>query len=100
MWINCLISVILDVSIGGHFSGRLEFAMTTTAQPVLTTVDYFESIYAEADGESSRIPWADGQPASALVNWLNAVAPSLRQPNQSDASTSLESQAGPHEHSN
>ena len=65
------------MSIGGHFSGRLEFAMTTTAQPVLTTVDYFESIYAEAAGESSCIPWADGHPASALVNWLNAVAPSL-----------------------
>lgn len=65
------------MSIDGHFSGRLEFAMTTTVQPVLTTVDYFESIYAEAAGESSCIPWADGHPASALVNWLNAVAPSL-----------------------
>ncbi len=65
------------MSIGGHFSGRLEFDMTITAQPVLTTVDYFESIYADADGQSSCIPWADGHPASALVNWLNAVAPSL-----------------------
>jgi SAM-dependent methyltransferase len=51
--------------------------MTTTTEPLATTVDYFESVYAEAAGDASRIPWASRQPSQALVNWLNAVAPSL-----------------------
>jgi SAM-dependent methyltransferase len=51
--------------------------MTTTTEPLATTVDYFESVYAEAAGDASRIPWASRQPSPALVNWLNAVAPSL-----------------------
>ncbi len=51
--------------------------MTTTTEPLATTVDYFESVYAEAAGDASRLPWASGQPSQALVNWLNAVAPSL-----------------------
>ncbi len=50
--------------------------MTTTVEGQATTVDYFESIYAGAEGDRSRIPWADGQVSPALVNWLNAVAPS------------------------
>ena len=51
--------------------------MTTTTEPLATTVDYFESVYAEAAGDASRIPWASRQPSQALVNWLNAVAPGL-----------------------
>jgi SAM-dependent methyltransferase len=51
--------------------------MAATALSVQTTVDYFESIYAEAHGDASRIRWADGRPHPALVTWLNAVAPSL-----------------------
>ncbi|MHC4946766.1 MAG: class I SAM-dependent methyltransferase [Planctomycetota bacterium] len=48
-----------------------------TTQPLTPTTDYFESIYVEAHGDRTRIPWADGRPSPALVNWLNAVAPSL-----------------------
>lgn len=51
--------------------------MTTTTEPLATTVDYFESVYAEAAGDASRIPWARSHPSPALVNWLNAVAPTL-----------------------
>jgi SAM-dependent methyltransferase len=51
--------------------------MTTTTEPLATTVDYFESVYAEAAGDASRVPWASGHPSQALVNWLNAVAPTL-----------------------
>ena len=52
--------------------------MTTTIQePATTTADYFESIYAGAGGDRARIPWGDGRASKALVNWLNAVAPSL-----------------------
>lgn len=40
-------------------------------------LEQFESIYIEARGDASRIPWADLRPNTALVNWLNAVAPSL-----------------------
>lgn len=38
---------------------------------------HFEAIYADAQGDASRVPWADLQPHPALVTWLNAVAPSL-----------------------
>lgn len=38
---------------------------------------YFESRYVEAAGDASRIPWSDGRANPALVNWLNAAAPSL-----------------------
>ncbi|MCA9295958.1 MAG: class I SAM-dependent methyltransferase, partial [Phycisphaerales bacterium] len=37
----------------------------------------FESVYATAGRSLSGVPWADGRPSPALVNWLNAVAPSL-----------------------
>lgn len=50
---------------------------TQTTQAPATTVEYFETIYAEARGDASAVPWADGRPNPALVNWLNAVAPSL-----------------------
>ena len=45
--------------------------------PLATTIDYFESVYAEAGGDPTLIPWASCQPSPALVNWLNAVAPAL-----------------------
>ena len=50
-------------------------AVETLVAP--SPVDQFEAIYADAQGDASRIPWADQRPSSALVNWLNAVAPSL-----------------------
>ncbi|MHC4414231.1 MAG: class I SAM-dependent methyltransferase [Planctomycetota bacterium] len=51
--------------------------MTTSTAWPKTSVDYFEAIYAEAAGDPARIPWAVRRPNPALVNWLNAVAPSL-----------------------
>ena len=51
--------------------------MTTTTEPARTTIDYFESIYAAAHGDPRRIPWSHPAPTTALVNWLNAEAPSL-----------------------
>lgn len=44
---------------------------------VQSSAEYFESIYQEAQGDASRISWADGKPNPALVTWLNAVAPSI-----------------------
>lgn len=51
----------------------------TTFPSTLTQTDaaHFEAIYREAQGDASRIQWADGRPSPALVNWLNAVAPSI-----------------------
>ena len=50
--------------------------MTTIAvAPALA--DYFESVYTEAGGDSNRIPWPSRRASPALVNWLNAMAPSL-----------------------
>ena len=51
--------------------------MPTTTELTATTVDYFESIYAQADGDPHRIPWSDPRPSPALVNWFNDVAPAL-----------------------
>ena len=51
--------------------------MATTTEPLASTVDYFESVYADAGGDPTRVPWASRHPSKALVNWLNAVAPSL-----------------------
>ena len=52
-------------------------ATSSTFAPPQTTVEYFESVYAGAHGDASRISWADQQPNPALITWLNAVAPSL-----------------------
>lgn len=51
--------------------------MATQTQAPPQTAEDFEAIYTEADGNASLIPWVDGQPSTALVNWLNVVAPSL-----------------------
>jgi SAM-dependent methyltransferase len=48
-----------------------------TTQLLRTSAEHFEAIYAEAQGDIAAIPWADGHPSPSLVNWLNAVAPSL-----------------------
>jgi SAM-dependent methyltransferase len=50
--------------------------MLTTSQAGTTTGD-FETVYAEAKGDPSLVPWEDGRPHPALVSWLNRVAPSL-----------------------
>jgi SAM-dependent methyltransferase len=44
-----------------------------------STVEHFECIYQDAHGDAALIPWADpsGGANPALVNWLNAVAPSI-----------------------
>ncbi len=35
---------------------------------------HFEAVYREAEGDASRIPWADAKPNPSLVSWLNAEA--------------------------
>ncbi|HVP73349.1 MAG TPA: class I SAM-dependent methyltransferase [Phycisphaerales bacterium] len=52
-------------------------SMTTLAPAQSSTVEFFESVYAEAHGDAARVRWADERSNPALVNWLNAVAPSL-----------------------
>jgi 2-polyprenyl-3-methyl-5-hydroxy-6-metoxy-1,4-benzoquinol methylase len=42
-----------------------------------SSVDHFESVYAEAHGDASRVRWAEQRPNPALVTWLNAAAPSI-----------------------
>ena len=49
--------------------------MSTTTASI--DAAFFEAIYGEAAGDTTRVPWAHGQPHPALVTWLNAVAPSL-----------------------
>lgn len=51
--------------------------MVTTQLPTTTSIEFFESMYRDAEGDASRIPWADLRPHPALIAWLNAVAPSL-----------------------
>lgn len=53
--------------------------MSTLTNTGLADAAWFEAIYAEAAaaGDVSLIPWAHQQACPAMVNWLNAVAPSL-----------------------
>jgi len=39
--------------------------------------EHFEQIYQDAHGQADRVPWSRGRPSPALVNWLNAVAPTI-----------------------
>jgi len=55
----------------------LELVMTAISGVLATDAAHFEAIYAEAEGDPSRIPWADLRPHPALVTWLNAIAPSI-----------------------
>ncbi|MCA9297434.1 MAG: class I SAM-dependent methyltransferase [Phycisphaerales bacterium] len=51
-----------------------------TAIADLPLHDRFESVYADAGRDASRVPWADERPHPALVAWLNAEAPGLIRP--------------------
>ena len=54
--------------------------MTTTIEaPRHLSLDkaQFESIYTQAQGDRARVPWDDGKANPALINWLNAIAPSI-----------------------
>jgi len=42
--------------------------------------EHFETVYREAAGDESRVPWQDGRANPALVCWLNAEAPRLVRP--------------------
>jgi SAM-dependent methyltransferase len=51
--------------------------MATATLPLPASSEYFETVYAEARGNAALVPWAKSGPSPALVNWLNAIAPSL-----------------------
>jgi len=52
-------------------------ATSTAADAAQVFATRYETIYTEAQGDASVIPWADGIPNPAMVTWLNFVAPSL-----------------------
>jgi SAM-dependent methyltransferase len=41
---------------------------------------YFETLYRDADHDTSRVPWAETEPNPGLLAWLSAEAPSLVRP--------------------
>lgn len=51
----------------------------TISIPTISTTDaaWFEQQYQRAGDHFEQLPWPNGSPSDALVNWLNAVAPSL-----------------------
>lgn len=51
--------------------------MTTLTANAAALARRSESVYAGASGNLDAIPWATGRPSQALINWLNAVAPSV-----------------------
>jgi SAM-dependent methyltransferase len=51
--------------------------MATSTLSLQTTADQFETIYQDAHGDQSLIPWGGRRAQPALINWLNAVAPSI-----------------------
>ncbi|HWB20003.1 MAG TPA: class I SAM-dependent methyltransferase [Phycisphaerales bacterium] len=50
---------------------------TTTHPASVANTAHFESVYADAQGDMSKIRWADGRPNPAMVKWLNENAHSL-----------------------
>ena len=42
--------------------------------------DHFDEVYRNANGEASRVPWAECRPNPLLVEWLNVEAPRLVRP--------------------
>jgi SAM-dependent methyltransferase len=40
----------------------------------------FDEVYVSANGEATRVPWADCRPCPMLVDWLNTEAPVLVRP--------------------
>src|SRR5258705_7114435 len=42
--------------------------------------EWFERLYREAEGDSSRIPWGDGEASPAMVAWMNREAPAMVRP--------------------
>lgn len=46
----------------------------TTVQP---NPAWFEELYRDAEGHGDGLPWSTVGPCASLVNWLNAVAPSV-----------------------
>lgn len=66
----------------GHAGGMATLAPDRQAPAKPAPLDdalreRFESIYHDASGDASRLPWARLGPSPSLVNWLNAVGPSL-----------------------
>ena len=61
---------------GGHSLDHSGAVMTTTAVAPVSVADY-ESVYADALGDPGRIPWPSRRASPAVVNWLNAAAPTL-----------------------
>lgn len=51
--------------------------MAASTLSLQTTSEQFEAIYQDAHGDPALIPWEDGRPQPALINWLNAIAPSI-----------------------
>jgi len=43
-------------------------------------LDRIDAIYRDSGGDPARIPWAHRTACPAMVNWLNAAAPSLIRP--------------------
>lgn len=64
-----LIEHAIHSSSQGHAGGTTSLA-----------VPDFETMYAEARGDMSALPWADGRPCQALINWLNVLGPATIRP--------------------
>lgn len=58
------------------YARRVAIAREIDALPGATTgnaaerADWFEQVYAGADGDAAGVPWADLRPKDVLVNWL------------------------------
>lgn len=61
-------------------TGATVTAQAEAAPQLAGLFERFESIYRQSGGDPARIPWAHRQPCPAMVNWLNAQAPSLIRP--------------------
>jgi SAM-dependent methyltransferase len=58
---------------------KLDALDTEVVRP-LTNAEYCERVYAGAEGDCDRVPWAHHGPDELLVQWLNREAPRLVRP--------------------
>jgi len=78
-----------ETSRGGlpvHADGSIDLsrlkldALDTEVVRPMTNAEYCERVYASAEGDCDRVPWAHRGPDDLLVQWLNREGPSLVRP--------------------
>lgn len=72
--------VALPRAVGEEGGLKVDVPAGFGGNPADSVCGWFETIYANAEDDASRVPWADCRPNPMLVRWLNSDAPGLVRP--------------------